>query len=140
MKTIRDDQHVYQQAFEAVDTPERIFSLLTSIMDNDASLKVVADKRDEIFDTTMLEIDFKRKLLILKKIEYIYGHLMVIDAKQLTIVSQHDDVEINFASHLRRYSARNEGFYEILFPTIVKYRQRRMPHRAHDSGVCEQPR
>lgn len=131
MNNIREDQQVYEQQFEAIDAPERIFSLLKPVIGNETSLRVIADNNDEIFHTTLLDIDYDRKLLTLKKVKYTFGHLMVIDAKRLTIFSQHDGAEVSFTTYLSRYSEKNNGYYEIRFPATVKYCQRRMSHRVH---------
>ena len=128
MNNIREDQQVYEQQFEAIDAPERIFSLLKPVIGNETSLRVIADNNDEIFHTTLLDIDYDRKLLTLKKVKYTFGHLMVIDAKRLTIFSQHDGAEVSFTTYLSRYSEKNNGYYEIRFPATVKYCQRRMSH------------
>jgi c-di-GMP-binding flagellar brake protein YcgR len=111
--------------------------LLKPAIDNDSSLKIVPDRGDELFQTQLINIDFNRKLLYLKKIDYTYGHLMVIDAKFLTVYSQHDGAQISFKTHLSRYSERNEGFYEVSFPEQVKYCQRRMSHRIHISYALD---
>jgi c-di-GMP-binding flagellar brake protein YcgR len=137
MNNIREEQLAYRQQFEAIEAPERIFSLLKPAIGNDASLKIIADNGDEIFRTTLLNIDYGRRLLTVRKIKYTFGHLMVIDAKRLTIYSQHDGAEISFTSYLSRYSERNDGFYEIPFPATLKYCQRRMSHRVHISFSME---
>ncbi len=128
------DHHIeYQQQFEAIETSERILSILKPVLGNETSLKVAPDHSDELFQTSLLNIDYKQKLLTLSKINYTYGHLMVIDAKSLTIYSQHDGAEVSFSTYLSRYSERNGGYYEIRFPEKVKYCQRRMSHRIHVS-------
>jgi c-di-GMP-binding flagellar brake protein YcgR len=129
----REHQTKYQQQYQAIETPERIFSLLKPAVENETSLKVAADHSEELFQTSLLNIDYKRKLLTLRKINYTFGHLMVIDAKSLTIFSQHDGAEVSFSTYLSRYSERNGGYYEICFPEKVKYCQRRMSHRVHVS-------
>jgi c-di-GMP-binding flagellar brake protein YcgR len=129
----REQQFEYQQQYETIETPERIFSLLKPAIGNETSLKVAPDHGDELFQTSLLNIDYQRKLLTLRKIDYTYGHLMVIDAKYLTIYSQHDGAEVSFSTYLSRYSERNGGYYEICFPETVKYCQRRMSHRVHVS-------
>ena len=131
MINIREELNPYQQQFETIEAPERILSLLKPVIGNEASMKITVDHGDELFHTVLLDINFSRKLLTLKKIKYTFGHLMVIDATKLTVYSQHGGAEVSFASHLSRYSERNEGFYEIRFPTSVKYCQRRMSHRVH---------
>lgn len=123
----------YQPQYQAIEAPQRIFSLLKPALGNDTSLKIVPEHGDELFQTHLLNIDFKRKLICLKKIDYTYGHLMVIDAKFLNIYSQHDGAQLSFRTHLSRYSERNGGFYEVRFPEQVKYCQRRMSHRIHIS-------
>jgi c-di-GMP-binding flagellar brake protein YcgR len=100
-------------------------------------LKIVPDHSDELFQTSLLNIDYEQKLLLLKKIDYTFGHLMVIDAKYLTVYSQHDGAEVSFSAHLSRYSERNGGFYVIQFPEKVKYCQRRMSHRVHVSFALD---
>ena len=137
MNNNRETQQEYRQQYESIDTPERIFSLLKPLIGNDSSLKVVADNNDEVFHTTLIKIDYVRKLLTLKKINYTYGHLMVIDAKKLTFYSQYDGAEFVFTANLSRYSENNDGFYEIRFPAAVKYCQRRMSHRVHISFSME---
>ena len=133
MHNNKEAQQEYRPQYESIDTPERIFSLLKPTIGNDASLKLVTDNNDEVFHTTLIKIDYDRKLLILKKIKYTYGHLMAIDAKKLTIYSQHDGTEVTFTTNLSRYSEKNDGYYEIQFPAIIKYCQRRMSHRVHIS-------
>ena len=128
------EHHIeYQQQYEAIDTAERIYSLLKPTIGNETSLKIAPDHSDELFQTSLLNIDYERKLLSIKKINYTFGHLMVIDAKSLTIYSQHDGAEVSFSTNLSRYSERNGGYYEIPFPQQVKYCQRRMSHRVHIS-------
>ena len=121
----------YQQQYEAIDAPERIFSLLKHVIGNETSLKIVPDNGDELFQTSLQTIDYDRKLLSLKKIAYTFGHLMVIDSKTLTVYTQRDGAEVSFTTYLKRYSDKNGGIYEIRFPEQVKYRQRRMSHRVH---------
>ena len=133
MDTIRENLIEYQQQYEAIDAPERIFSLLKPAIDNDASLSIAADKSGELFHTNLLHIDFNRKILALKQIDYTFGHLMVIDAKSLTVYSRRDGAEITFSTYLSRYSEKNGGFYELRFPEKVKYCQRRKSHRIHTS-------
>lgn len=123
----------YQQQYEAIDAPERIYSLLKPSMEDGARISIAADRTDELFHTNLVDIDYQRKSLYLKKISYTFGHLMVIDAKTLTVYSQHDGAQVSFRSYLSRYSERNGGFYEIRFPEQVKYCQRRMSYRVHIS-------
>jgi c-di-GMP-binding flagellar brake protein YcgR len=136
MNNHMEDQ-TYRQQFESINTPERIFSLLKPVVGNDSSVKIVADNGDEAFHSMLVDIDYDRKLLTLKKIEYPFGHFMVIDAKKLTIYSQHDGAEVSFSAHLARYSDRNGGFYEIRFPSTLKYCQRRMSHRVRVSFAMD---
>lgn len=121
----------YQQQYQTIDDPQRILSLLKPAIANETSLKITANRGDELFQTHLLDIDFSRKVLRLKKIAYTYGHLMVIDAKYLTVYSQHDGAQVSFRTYLIRYSERNGGYYEVRFPEQVKYCQRRMSHRVH---------
>ncbi|WP_455211013.1 flagellar brake protein [Kaarinaea lacus] len=128
------DYHIeYQPQYETIEKPQRIFSLLKPAIGSETSLKIVPDHSDELFQSSLLNIDYERKLLSIKKINYTFGHLMVIDAKSLTIYSQHDGAEVAFTTYLSRYSERNGGYYEIQFPQQVKYCQRRMSHRVHIS-------
>jgi c-di-GMP-binding flagellar brake protein YcgR len=121
----------YQQQFQSIDDPQRVLSLLKPAIENETSLKIAANRGDELFQTDLLDIDFSRKVLYLKKIAYTYGHFMVIDAKYLTVYSQHDGAQVSFRTYLIRYSERNGGYYEVRFPEQVKYCQRRMSHRVH---------
>jgi c-di-GMP-binding flagellar brake protein YcgR len=121
----------YQQQFQTIDDPQRVLSLLKPAIENETSLKITANRGDELFQTQLLDIDFSRKVLRLKKIAYTYGHFMVIGAKYLTVYSQHDGAQISFRTYLIRYSERNGGYYEIRFPEQVKYCQRRLSHRVH---------
>ena len=129
----KDDYIEYQQQYETIDSPERIFSLIKSAVGPDHSLKIVADHGDELFLTSLLNIDYENKTLYLKKIQYTFGHLMVIDSKSLTVYSQHDGAEVSFRTHLSRYSERDGGYYEAPFPEQVKYCQRRTSYRVHVS-------
>ena len=137
MTEIREQYGDYLPQYESVNTPERILSLLKPVLGNETSLKIVPDHSDELFQTRLLNIDYVRKILSLQKINYTFGHLMVIDAKYLTLYSHHDGAEVSFSTHMSRYSERNGGFYEIQFPTKVKYCQRRMSHRVHVSFALD---
>ena len=87
MINIREELNPYQQQFETIEAPERILSLLKPVIGNEASMKITVDHGDELFHTVLLDINFSRKLLTLKKIKYTFGHLMVIDATKLPMTA-----------------------------------------------------
>jgi len=116
----RENHATFQHQHQLIETPERVSSLMNSAMENHPSVKIAPDHSDESFQTHLLNIDYERKLLTLKQIDYTFGHLMVIAAKSLNVYCQQDGAEISFSTYLSRFSERNGGFYEIRFPEKVQ--------------------
>ena len=127
----REYQSEYQQQYETIEIAERIFSLLKPALGCNTSIKVAPYHSDELFQSNLLNIDYQRKRLSLRKIDYTFGHLMVIDAKSLRIYLQYDGTEVFFTTHLSRYCERNGGYYEVHFPATVNYCQRGMSHQIY---------
>lgn len=123
----------YEQQYETVESPDRIFSLLKPVIGKDASIKINPENTDDVFHTMLQDVDYDKKRLILKKINHTFGHVTVLDAQSITIYTQHNGAEVSFTASLSQQSKQDDEFYEIEFPKSVKYCQRRKSHRLHIS-------
>jgi c-di-GMP-binding flagellar brake protein YcgR len=116
---------------ELIVEPVRITYLLNKVMDNRSALELTIQGGSDRYYSSLLDIDAVQGVLLIDELVPIDGNHRLVLSKKLFVRATLEGIILNFQSVLcHQLRIDNYTGYEIRFPNILYYRQRRKFFRA----------
>jgi len=130
----------YKQQFEVVTSQPRITAVLRPLLQKHSLVTASLAGSRQYYNTVLLEVDAENQFLLLDELHPIEGHRLATTNKTLTLYTQLDGVNVNFAVKIIEIGSANDmAFYKVEFPESIRYRQRRSDYRVPVSSALSIP-
>lgn len=130
----------YKQQFEVITSTSRINAVLRPLLQKHSLVTATLGDSRQYYNTVLLEVDADGRYLLLDELHPIEGHRLAGPNKTLTLYTQLEGVNVNFAARIIEIgSAKGVAYYKVAFPESIRYRQRRSDYRVSVSAALSIP-
>jgi flagellar brake protein len=125
-------QQIFGAKAESITNGAMILSLLKRMQENGSQLSVTIPGYEDSYASAILRIHSEQRYMLLDEMQPSEGHARFLREGKMRIRARLKGVDVRFTGELREAGTeKGIAFYNIPFPDIIYYGQRRNHYRAY---------
>jgi len=134
------EENGYQQQYEEVTSTTRIAAILRPLQQQHSIVSIAIPSAKSLYNSTLLEVNPEQGYLLLDELHPREGHARLSTSSKIGLSAHREGIEIKMILEISEIGSDNGvAFYKVLYPKIIRYRQRRRTFRVPVSAAQSIP-